>query len=171
MLVNIIRCFSELLCVWKALNASSAQQPFHHHKMRSGNVYKKLKRATQLSLMYTHGGCDFCACENLMLSYLCMLDESLVNEFSIILNAKRCLIVKVCRSTLSFKKKCILSYLSRPGGMHCILLKLVSVISHFLNLQWTIIALSASSLDGGSVSLMSFSQRLKTFKPQDLFDM
>lgn len=55
--------------------------------------------------------------------------------------------------------------------MHCILLKLVSVISHFLNLQWTIIALSASSLDGGSVFLMSFSQRLKTFKPQDLFDM
>lgn len=40
-----------------------------------------------------------------MLSYLCMLDESLVNEFSIILNAKRCLIVKVCRSTLSFFKK------------------------------------------------------------------
>lgn len=40
-----------------------------------------------------------------MLSYLCMLDESLVNEFSIILNAKRCLIVKVCRSTLSFLKK------------------------------------------------------------------
>lgn len=40
-----------------------------------------------------------------------------------------------------------------------------------LNFQWAIIALSASSLDGGSVSLMYFSQRLKTFKPQDVFDM